>query len=659
MKKNVYFLCLNAIRFTPYAYGMLRGYVEQHPRIRAAYDWAPPIWKMTPVEEIVTDIRQPDVLCGSCYVWNHNHHCAVARRVKARHPECRVIFGGPHVPLDDPEYFRKHPYVDILVRHEGELPLEQLLLRELDGVPDLADIPGIAFNDGGRFVKTGGNPRLPRKLPVPSPYLAGFLDDFIADSGAATIALWETNRGCPHSCSFCDWGVRTMNQLRLHDVDKVIAEIDFMASRRVEDIYVTDCNFGLFKRDLSLAEKLVASKQATGYPKRVRIQFAKNSNDTVFKISKLLNDNDMLWGTTLSMQSVDMNVLAAVNRGHIGIDNYKDLKERYSNHGIPTYTELILGLPLETRDSFIDGICALFDIGIHDDIRVFELALLPNAPISRPAERKQYGLMTREKPLRLPAPGSVRESVELVVGTSTMPTADWAYCLLFGEAIQALHNGGYTRLLAIYLNDALGVSYRRFYDGLLSYLLGASADAAKGFHRLRTLIDEFRDDPDMPQIHRLLTQPDIMAFLDSYNPRRKGWPLWTYLWLWLAEHREDFYRVVRNFLREIRLAPSPLLEDLIHYQQELMVTLDFDPDVGKTCETTHTWHDYFFKGAPLTNNPCRLRYADRFMGVSHRFRLVPGDRLAFTRAAIGMSYPYSKHRHFFHQPESTEVSYPQ
>jgi len=168
-----------------------------------------------------------------------------------------------------------------------------------------------------------------------------------------------------------------MNKMRRHDLDKTIQEIEYMGTHKVEDIYISDCNFGIFKRDLELAKKLVESKKKYGYPKRVRIQFAKNSNDTVFEISKLLHDNDMLWGTTLSMQSVDMNVLEAVARQHIGISNYKKLKDRYLEARIPTYTELILGLPLETRDSFINGICTLFDIGIHDDIRVFELALLP------------------------------------------------------------------------------------------------------------------------------------------------------------------------------------------------------------------------------------------------------------------------------------------
>jgi putative methyltransferase len=205
-----------------------------------------------------------------------------------------------------------------------------------------------------------------------------------------------------------------MNKLRLHDLDKIKAEIEYFAGNKIEDIYITDCNFGIFERDLEIARMLSESKEKYGFPKRVRIQFAKKSNDTVFNISKILHEKDMLWGTTLSMQSLDIDVLKAINRPHIGINDYRKLKDRYKKQGIPTYTELILGLPLETRESFIDGICSLFEIGIHDDIRVFELTILPNAPIGDKAARKKYGLKTKFKPLRIKEKNSASEEVELV-----------------------------------------------------------------------------------------------------------------------------------------------------------------------------------------------------------------------------------------------------
>jgi putative methyltransferase len=71
----------------------------------------------------------------------------------------------------------------------------------------------------------------------------------------------------------------------------------------------------------------------------------------------------------------------------------------------------------------VDGICRLLEIGMHDDIRVFELALLPNAPLSQPGMRERYGLHTRFKPIRLTRTGFQREVVELVFGTGSMPYA--------------------------------------------------------------------------------------------------------------------------------------------------------------------------------------------------------------------------------------------
>jgi putative methyltransferase len=653
--KNIFFLCLNAIQFVPYAYGTLRSYTQENQKIRENYRWMEPIWRMDPVDDIVAGIEAPAVLCASCYVWNHNHHCHIASQVKKRYPGCKVVFGGPHVPTHGEDYFQSHPYVDVLVHHEGEIPFMNLLLSFLEENEDVSAIEGITYNQNGRAIHTGGNPRLPKDLPIPSPYLNGLFDGFIESSSGARIGLWETNRGCPFACSFCDWGVRTMNRLRLHDFEKVAAEIVYMARKQIADLYITDCNFGIFQRDLEFARLLVEAKKKYGYPKRVRIQFAKKSNDTVFKISQLLNENDMLWGTTLSMQSVDMNVLRAVDRQHIGIENYKKLKTMYSAHGIPTYTELILGLPLETRGSFVGGICSLFEIGIHDDIRVFELALLPNAPLALPEERKKYGLRTQFRPLRQVLPGQVPEVVELVFETSTMSYEDWAYCLLFGETIQAIHNGGYTRFLAIYLNDTGRMSYQEFYDSFLQYMLRTADVCFDAIRRGRTLIDDFYNDPEMPQIQRLLVQPDIMAFLSSYNPRRKGWQLWAYIWLWITEHIESFYGSLSKFLSESGIEVDDQLEELLRYQKEIMITLDYNPNEGKTVSYDHNWHGLFFQQQPLRPVPCRLTYTDSRMGVSHRFALKKNDRISFTRAAIGISYPYSKHLHFFHQPDVTRI----
>ena len=56
------------------------------------------------------------------------------------------------------------------------------------------------------------NPNLPRLKDfdkVPSPYLVGIFDDLIKENPKERwLASWETNRGCPFSCTYCDWGLQ-------------------------------------------------------------------------------------------------------------------------------------------------------------------------------------------------------------------------------------------------------------------------------------------------------------------------------------------------------------------------------------------------------------------------------------------------------------------
>jgi putative methyltransferase len=610
--KSIYFLSFNMISFVPYAFGFLKSYAQQDRRIAAAYRWHPPLTAPRPVDDVVAGIDDPDLLCLSCYVWNHNQQMAIARRVKAQYPQCLVVCGGPHVPDRPGDFFSRFPQADVLVHGEGEVPFSRLLTELLEENPDFGRLEGISFRRNGSTVTTPMGTRLGKDLPVPSPYLNGSLDAFLGEKNGDRIALWETNRGCPFACCFCDWGVRTKNKVRLHALDRVAEEIDTLADKGVADIYITDSNFGLFKRDLEIARLLVAARHRTGFPKRVRIQFAKTSNETVFAISRLLFENDMLWGTTLSMQSVDVDVLEAVARPHVDIGVYADLKNRYQRHHIPTYTELILGLPQETRQSFLDGIGRLLEIGMHDDIRVFELALLPNAPLSQPGMRERYGLQTRFKPIRLTQAGFQREFVELVFGTRTLPYADWAYCLLFAEMIQALHNGAFTRFIAIYLHREGRLSYRRFYDGLLGHLLSDAQGIGRAFRRLKQLIDDYHADPDMPQVNRILTQPDMLRLLRRYHPTRKGWPLWTWLWLSICEAQADFYRSVGDYLASQGIAKDPELKDLLRYQQAIMLTPAYDPKRGTTIACRYNWPDYFFAAADLTpveSHPSLCRHA--------------------------------------------------
>ena len=68
-----------------------------------------------------------DVLGVSCYTWNSKLQYALASRVKARYPNCLVIAGGPDPDYKDSEFFRRHPFIDIVAVKDGEVTFNKIL----------------------------------------------------------------------------------------------------------------------------------------------------------------------------------------------------------------------------------------------------------------------------------------------------------------------------------------------------------------------------------------------------------------------------------------------------------------------------------------------------------------------------------------------------
>jgi hypothetical protein len=117
--------------------------------------------------------------------------------------------------------------------------------------------------------------------------------------------------------------------------------------------------------------------------------------------------------------------------------------------------------------------------------------------------------------------------------------------------------------------------------------------------RVKKLIDDYYRDPQMPQVNRILTQPDMLAFLRRYHPTRKGWPLWTWLWLAFHENKDALYGIIAEFLINHGIEADVPFSDLLTYQREIMLSPDYDPEKGKIVACDYNWQAYFFEGAAL------------------------------------------------------------
>ena len=660
--RNVYFAVLNTIPFLPYVYGLLRAHAEEDGTVRDNYRFQDPFFLLERPEAIVDRLEQPTVFGFSCYVWNFRKHMKVAKLCKQRFPETLIVAGGPHVPNRVADFFEEHPYVDFLVHGEGEIPFQGILREALKSTPDWASVPSISFVGDGGVHSTPRGATLPREIQLRSPYLAGFLDASIETCKARQIefyAPWETNRGCPYSCSFCDWGSATMSKVRRFNEVQLLREADYFGEQSVPQVFICDANFGILPRDLEIANRLVDNHAEHGYPQRVRVNFAKNSNDRVFDISKAWADNDMLMGTTLSMQSTNLEVLEAIDRKNIGVARYQELQRRYAQAGIHTYTELILGLPAESKQSFMQGIGMLLEAGNHEDLRVYEFDILPNAPVNHPQTLAKFGIKTIVKQMHRELPGTPEdefERVPVVFETNALSRQDWVDCNSFSQLIQFLHNGCFTRYLSIFLRREYELSYYAFYNGLREYfsdrprtVLGSVLKIIQG------LFQQYQDDPSLPQINLVASQPALMERLKVYS-RRIGWTPDNMAWLFIAEEQERFYRELSGFLDTLGLDDAKAFREILRFQNDIMLSLEYDPAVGKTCYYEVDFPSYFKNGGPLETTPVQVVYRDNHFGVNRQYPLARGDHRKFCKAAVGTSYPFVRVRHFQHQLAEAEVA---
>jgi hypothetical protein len=413
--------------------------------------------------------ESPDVLAFSTYVWNERYSLEIARRAKALKPRALVVFGGPSVPRR-PEraarFFADHPYVDALVLGEGELAFRDILR----GAP-LSEIPGLALPGG----LTSTRPRIEDLAQTASPYL----DGTFAAMPAGAAAVLETNRGCPFACTFCDWGQAIASKVHEMPRARLSAELEFIAARRIPYLYLVDANFGIRRRDVEIIREIGEIKARTGFPQYVFFHLTKNATERHLEVVLALREAGIGTHLALSAQDFEPHVLHAVKRENIKLERALELRRICHEKAIPTFNELILGLPGQTYDSFARSMAKAITPWPLDAFQLYLARMIENAEMSSPEDRARFGIETRSVLVasfqRASSVDPVPEMEEVVVGTRAMPVAQWRRAFKFGFLLAAAHN---LRLLDVVLQ---WVDVREFVERLMetkvARILDTYADA--------------------------------------------------------------------------------------------------------------------------------------------------------------------------------------
>lgn len=561
--------------FLPYSVGCIAAYLGRDEEITSHYEIPDIIVMREKIPDVIKRFDNPAYVAFSCFTWNLEYNKALARELKKLYPNVKIIFGGHSVP-SDASFLDEFDFIDYLMHNEGE-ETTALFLKAMKNGSDLSEVPNLSFRKGNETVTTEAYHPCDISS-YPSPYIDGIFDNIIKENpGVEFHATLETNRGCPYGCTYCEWCFT--RKVRPFSMERIKNEIEWIAKNKIRYCYCADANFGILDRDVEIAEYVVAQKKKYGYPDVFKPCYAKESNENVFRAGYILNKNQIDKGVTLAYQSLDAHTLENIGRKNLTLEHFSDLNARYIEAGIPTYTELILGLPGETYDSFCKGLCHLLESGQNNSMTVYECQVYPNAQMGNPDYQHKHGIKTSRIPLLgihyNPEFNGVGEYFDIITETATLPKKDWVKACMFSVILQTFHHLGLIRYFAIYLNLEKSISYYDFYNSLYDYIYKEST----GF------LNKF-----FGELYKRKADTETADW--TYNRDVFGTTGWYFeegAFLEMVYHSDLFWQEIEPFLRKFGIEDD-IFSELLNYQKSLVRTLDV---TEVTVRSKYNFYKYF------------------------------------------------------------------
>ena len=583
--------------YLPYSAGVIWSYAMADPEVAAQFELTDMLWRRDAIEPTAQRLAKNDIVTFSTYVWNHQYNYTLARRIKEINPDVFIMFGGPEPAITDPDLFRKEPYMDLVICYEGEITYRNVMRAFHTRYFD--DIPGLLINKAGEVLNTGDAKRIEKLEDIPSPYLSGLFDRIMAENpDVEWNGTLETNRGCPFQCTFCDWGSLTYNKVKHFGLERVFDELEWMASHKCGFISITDANFGMFpERDNMIADKIIEVQEKYGYPKTFSVAWAKNQRREVVEIvKKLLKAPGFNQGITLSVQSLDVDVLENIRRRNMEMSKLEEVFELCEQNNIPTYTEMILGLPGESMQSWKENFWKLFRMGNHTGLTVFQAQLLENAEMNL-MQKKLYKIKAQRVTDYFSGSYSnefIEEGIDIVVSTKDLPGETMLDAEIFSWYINTLHINGVSTLLSRFVNSYKGIDYSVFYEELFEYLqhddwwVREQAEVRQYFHNWMT--------------QGRIRHPNVGGI------EIHGWNLIhrTILNMHVEERYDHVFDLLERFMARYEL-PEDIMANLMRFQRLYLVAYKRVREYPMMLNLDYNIWEYLTAGAELKNAPVRYQ----------------------------------------------------
>lgn len=352
-----------------------------------------------------------DLALGT-YVWHEPETQTLLNNLKKAKFPGRMILGGPQVSYTKEKLEHYYPQADVFIRGYGEGALTKFLLSHTEkpsikgvhyaGEPDLGLSASIDLND------------------LPSPYLTGIIKP-------QTFIRWETQRGCPFHCAFCQHRESDSAMKRKQfGSSRILQETQWILDNPIiQDIAVLDPTFNSGPHYLDILKKLADGKYTGKLALQCRAEMV--SDEFLDAVEKLNSTAHVV--LEFGLQTVHQSEARLIRRPNNMAKVKRVLSQAYDRN-IATEISLIFGLPNQTVQSFRESIEFCKNLRVPT-IYAYPLMLLRGTPLHAQKEQLQ---LVESTDLNLNI-SRIQKNIPHVVSSPSFTYKDWCSMATMAQAL--------------------------------------------------------------------------------------------------------------------------------------------------------------------------------------------------------------------------------
>lgn len=365
-----------------------------------------------------------DVAIGA-YIWNEKSLQIILNDLKKKKFPARIILGGPQISYTKNNLEKYYPQVDVFIRGYGETALlEYMQQQSINRHPEVKGIHYAGQPDKVQSAKTNFD-------DLPSP----FLNDLIPNQ---SFIRWETQRGCPFSCSFCQHRESSSLKRRHFEFTRIAQEVKWLCQpeSKVRDLNLVDPTFNSGPNYLNVLYELIRHQYRGKIALQTRLEMIKPEFiDAVVK----LNETAMVV-LEFGLQTIHKNEQIFIDRPSNMIKINKMLNEIHEK-SIECEISLIFGLPGQTLESFQKSIDYCYQHHVQV-VHAFPLMLLRGTPLYE--QREKFNLTESDEGVCDEIDRIQEYGIKHVVSSPTFSYNDWRKMAELAGNLE-VHNHSYLK----------------------------------------------------------------------------------------------------------------------------------------------------------------------------------------------------------------------